>query len=367
MPTDTTQRAGRPPANRDHAAGAPGRSRELLIAVGATLGLTVALDALGYLLPVVRANLVALYAFVFLYVPQRTLPAGGPGPEAYGLTWAGARRGIAWGVALALLTFVGFLPGHHLWATRVLGTELHVDAGAYVRPDDRHHGEPAELDDGAVHVFHLYDVHYVAWSPTEPDWAVRVDTDGTLWDADRSRPRREMRLSGEAPRPVRLAFRTTGGSAVEVRASTGGSPVERQGFALGPGESAPRDREWADGAVRLPLSVSWLPLAVLFQLALIALPEEFFYRGYLQRRMDELHGRRAWRVGALELSRSNLVVSALFALGHFVVGFDPLRLAVFFPSLVFGWLRDRTDGLAAPIVYHAACNLMVQVVAVHYW
>ena len=61
------------------------------------------------------------------------------------------------------------------------------------------------------------------------------------------------------------------------------------------------------------------------------------------------------------------VTSALFALGHFVIGFQVHRLAVFFPSLAFGWLRDRTNGLGASIVFHAACNLMVELTVVHYW
>jgi hypothetical protein len=33
------------------------------------------------------------------------------------------------------------------------------------------------------------------------------------------------------------------------------------------------------------------------------------------------------------------------------------RLAVFFPALVFGWLRARTGGIGAGVIYHAACNL----------
>ena len=35
----------------------------------------------------------------------------------------------------------------------------------------------------------------------------------------------------------------------------------------------------------------------------------------------------------------------------------PSRLAVFFPALVFGWLRRRTGGVGAPVVFHAACNV----------
>jgi membrane protease YdiL (CAAX protease family) len=30
---------------------------------------------------------------------------------------------------------------------------------------------------------------------------------------------------------------------------------------------------------------------------------------------------------------------------------------VFFPSLLFGWLRARTGGIGAGTAYHASCNL----------
>jgi membrane protease YdiL (CAAX protease family) len=44
-------------------------------------------------------------------------------------------------------------------------------------------------------------------------------------------------------------------------------------------------------------------------------------------------------------------------LGHVATIHDPGRLAVFFPSLVFGWLRARTGGVGAAIAFHALCNL----------
>lgn len=92
------------------------------------------------------------------------------------------------------------------------------------------------------------------------------------------------------------------------------------------------------------------------QLLGIALPEEAFYRGYLQSALD-----RAWpptrRVLGAPLGAGILVSSALFALGHFLT--EPVlgRLAVFFPSLVFGYLRARTGGIGAPMLLHALCNL----------
>jgi membrane protease YdiL (CAAX protease family) len=92
------------------------------------------------------------------------------------------------------------------------------------------------------------------------------------------------------------------------------------------------------------------------QLLVIALPEEAFYRGYLQSALDEVW-RPRWRVLGAELGPGLLVTSALFALGHLCTEFNAARLAVFFPSLAFGFLRARTRGVGAGIVFHALCNL----------
>ena len=92
------------------------------------------------------------------------------------------------------------------------------------------------------------------------------------------------------------------------------------------------------------------------QLLVIALPEEAFYRGYLQSALDEVWKPR-WRVLGAELGPSLFVASALFALGHLSTEFNAARLAVFFPSLVFGFLRSRSRGIGAGIVFHALCNL----------
>jgi membrane protease YdiL (CAAX protease family) len=96
--------------------------------------------------------------------------------------------------------------------------------------------------------------------------------------------------------------------------------------------------------------------AILGQVALIALPEEVFYRGYLQTRLDDAWPGRAHILGA-SVGPSIVVTSAVFAIGHLMTIHDAGRLAVFFPSLVFGWLRARTGGVGSSILFHATCNL----------
>jgi membrane protease YdiL (CAAX protease family) len=95
---------------------------------------------------------------------------------------------------------------------------------------------------------------------------------------------------------------------------------------------------------------------VLGQLLVIALPEEAFYRGYLQSQLDEVW-RPRWRVLGAEVGPGLLVAAVIFAVGHLATVQLPARLAVFFPALLFGWLRARTGGIGASVCFHAACNV----------
>jgi membrane protease YdiL (CAAX protease family) len=103
----------------------------------------------------------------------------------------------------------------------------------------------------------------------------------------------------------------------------------------------------------------WPPeflLTAATQVLVVAIPEELFFRGYLQGRLEQRFANR-WRVGGAMVGPAWLLGSALFALGHVLVDFNPGRLAVFFPGLVFGWMRNRTTALAAGALFHALCNL----------
>ena len=98
------------------------------------------------------------------------------------------------------------------------------------------------------------------------------------------------------------------------------------------------------------------------QLLVIALPEEAFFRGYLQSALDRAFPPRLRLFGA-SIGPSLLVTSAVFAAGHFFTEPNASRLAVFFPSLLFGWMRARTGGIGASLVFHAMCNLFVTFLA----
>lgn len=92
------------------------------------------------------------------------------------------------------------------------------------------------------------------------------------------------------------------------------------------------------------------------QLVVIALPEEAFFRGYLQTSLDRAL-RPRWRIFGADLGPGWLLAAAIFAVGHVLTIRHPERLAVFFPALLFGWLRARTGGVGAGVLFHALCNL----------
>jgi membrane protease YdiL (CAAX protease family) len=88
----------------------------------------------------------------------------------------------------------------------------------------------------------------------------------------------------------------------------------------------------------------------------VAFPEEVFFRGYLQSALDRVWPPASAPFGA-RLGWGLLISSAAFAIGHLLTQPDPARLAVFFPSLAFGFLRAKSGGVGASIAFHAACNL----------
>lgn len=91
------------------------------------------------------------------------------------------------------------------------------------------------------------------------------------------------------------------------------------------------------------------------QLLVVAIPEEFFYRGYLQTRFREAWPQGRTFLGA-RLGPAFFVTAAMFAVGHLAI-FQVWRLAVFFPALLFGWLRERTGTVLGSSLLHALFNL----------
>ncbi len=101
----------------------------------------------------------------------------------------------------------------------------------------------------------------------------------------------------------------------------------------------------------------------LAQIVVVALPEEAFFRGYLQTSLTDIESRRLRFLGVELAPAAWLSQAALFAAIHFLVEPSLARLSVFFPGLLFGWLRAWRGGIGAAVAIHAMSNLYSEILA----
>lgn len=88
--------------------------------------------------------------------------------------------------------------------------------------------------------------------------------------------------------------------------------------------------------------------AMMFQLLGVSIPEEVYFRGFLQQRLGNT-------------LKSALVVSLLFSFMHlpqFIFYGDRYSLLTFFPSLVMGLLYWRTSNVLPSAIFHFCSNIV---------
>ena len=102
---------------------------------------------------------------------------------------------------------------------------------------------------------------------------------------------------------------------------------------------------------------------MLAQLIVVGLPEEAFFRGYVQTALSDLEEGRRHVLGVKLAPRAWVLQAILFAAIHFIVDPQPARLAVFFPALLFGWTRGWRGGIGAALALHAMSNLYSEILA----
>ena len=327
------------------------RPTQALVLYAVTLAVTVGLTLASEVFGALRGYLLVLVAATFLYLPIEVLHRTGEDPEDFGIHRRGLWRGLRLAGLWMLFTFPVYLIGFHVWQTQVLHKHLRPEAARFDR-------WPVELEDAPL-------------DPKPP-----AEGEVRLWvDNDR------LSLQWKLPLGQRLEGRVEGTPpATFERGSEGFERFEARGDSLSidlqaGGDRLPADRlrlgaagSVADGVpYRADRSFFWLLNLILVQLLLVALPEEVFYRGYLQTRFDAIFARK-WRVFGVEIRPlSVFLTSALFGIGHFLVIPNPQRLAVFFPSLLFGWLRAAGGSVVPAVIYHAACNLLVELASTFYF
>lgn len=110
----------------------------------------------------------------------------------------------------------------------------------------------------------------------------------------------------------------------------------------------------ADFQVTLPDA---LPAKIVSFTLFIGLPEEYFFRGYLQTELDTVFG-KPYRLFGIHFGFGLIAASLLFGGVHTLFGAGWPGLLTTFSALLFGWLREKTGSILAPTLYHGLGNLI---------
>lgn len=270
-------------------------------------------------------------------------------------------RSVLYAGGLFLLLLIPSVIGHHLWQMW-LGRDERPTIALQKFPESLQ-GEPLWDDPRHVQVYASKSQDEqitLRWQhpihgTLQSNGLIHV-IDGVRW-IDGPIRAKEIRLNGgSGAQPLFVRF-TVEGSFLALSLQRDRRPLLSSHLRFGP-------QRTTQSSSTLHKSLFWLLQLLLLQLLMVALPEEFFYRGYLLTRMDAI-----WPVRTLwgiPLSWGNLLSSVLFAFTHFLFGFQAYRLSVFFPSLLFGALRQKTHSLLAPILLHAASNVLMKILELAY-
>jgi|SRR5690625_289458 len=347
------------------------KQTEALIAWSVAAVLLILASVVGQAVPWIHSNLGFIAALIFLLVPGYFLRKKGEHESDYGLQFNDWKRGLVWGAIATLLTVALFSPLFHLWETRINHRASNFSAHNYTQLGTDFYGAPHRTDDGDVYVWTWGQQSFVAWKVSETPWTLQITPapPGVVFesreDFGANHAQKHLALEGESPRYLFQKFHIQGATSLEIVATQAGETLGADRIRAGAG--AQPKGENTDHGVKIPFGYGWLLTMLLTQVVLVAIPEEFFFRGYLQERLHQAWGRKGINIWGLPLTWGIVVSSVLFALVHLIATVNLTRLSVFFPSLLFGALRERTGGISAPVVYHAACNLLVLVLSVHYF
>lgn len=104
-----------------------------------------------------------------------------------------------------------------------------------------------------------------------------------------------------------------------------------------------------------PASITFFTQGFLTQLIAVALPEEFFFRGYFQEKLGTFF-KPKWKIFGVSLGYAWPLTAIIFSFAHSVIHIQWWHFSIFFPALLFGWLREKTGSITAPILFHTFCN-----------
>jgi hypothetical protein len=99
---------------------------------------------------------------------------------------------------------------------------------------------------------------------------------------------------------------------------------------------------------------------LLYNIIVVGLSEEFFYRGYLQPLVQKRFHFNI--IPKIKLDSGVIIVSLMFAIGHFLTYFTIFSALTFLPSIVFGILRNQTNNILASVILHGISNSILYII-----
>lgn len=333
-------------------------------------------------IPFVADLLYAIVAFIFIKAAQWRMDKLNLSSEECGITWKGLGRGAAWGMAATLVTIPFFIAGFVLWETEVGKRTFAFELDNYWHWPLTLEGEPKQWgQEAGVWVWSQKQTLNIGVRNTNtPNNRVILEsatpftpiTRGSLVLAPQNLQNGSQTATRWTVTPSargRGVVQVSDVRDISVRVEPLLDSNPTWPLFLGRNQSA-HDTQDFDSKRNL----WWIALWVATQFLLIAYPEEYFYRGWMQSRLQlafEARAREKGKTGwsLLGFTPAIILTSILFGLGHLLVPiggqFMASRMSVFFPSLIFGWLRHHTGSITAAVVYHAFANLMVLMMVVH--
>ena len=351
----------------------PAPSKEIRRGLIALFAGTAALGLLALVLPVLQGLQQGLLALLLFLIPSWVLKGSGKTIDDMGVSLGPWPKTLLVSGVCMVLVYPLFAWGFHGFHTHFTGAKSHWGLDRMDRFDEsllNAPQDPCKSDRTAAQ----------AWIAGEGLWIMAPKADGIEVDLGTT-PATVRRARCREDRPHAGPARARDGGAIAVPPGEGLwlSLKDTRAFSLqirADGEDLAKERLLTgarsesvsdDGTLSGSRDWSWILAYLIVHLGIVALPEEWFFRGYLQTRLDERWG-TPWSLWGADLGWGFIASALFFALLHPILlpGFH--RLLVFFPALLFGYLRARTGNIGAAVVIHATSNLLLAIlVGMYSW
>lgn len=91
-------------------------------------------------------------------------------------------------------------------------------------------------------------------------------------------------------------------------------------------------------------------------LVVVAFPEEFFFRGYMQENLNKIFVPQKKLFG-VPFGFGVMLTCVIFTVSHSFLAYQWWQVFIFFPTLAFAWLKEKTGTVWASVFFHAISNL----------